>query len=281
MILPVAQAYVGLITPKNKEGLVMGLFNTALYGGLSIGPLLGGVVKDWLNIRFSFLGMAALTFLGFLLCLILLPAEIKSKKNKDSEKEKPVGYMMLIKEPHVFSLFVFRVCFTTGIGLMWAFLPLLATTRVSLSSTSIGIVVMINVMISGIFQVPMGYLSDKFSKNLFIIVGGILGVASVLYFNIASSFEEFFMANAFLGIAGGLAFPAVMALGVIEGRRTNAMGSIMGLLAMAHSLGMLIGPLLGGILLDLFSFTTILNFGALTLTAGTIVFIILRRSIHE
>jgi DHA1 family multidrug resistance protein-like MFS transporter len=47
MILPVAQAYIGMITPINKEGSIMGLFNVSLYAGLSTGPLLGGFVKDW------------------------------------------------------------------------------------------------------------------------------------------------------------------------------------------------------------------------------------------
>jgi MFS family permease len=69
-----------------------------------------------------------------------------------------------------------------------------------------------------------------------------------------------------------------MALGVIEGRSKDSMGSIMGLMAMGHSLGMLAGPLLGGALLDLFSFDVIFAlFGPLTLAAGTLVFVWLQR----
>ena len=41
MILPVAQAYIGEITPKGKEGFSMGVFNISIFSGLSIGPLLG------------------------------------------------------------------------------------------------------------------------------------------------------------------------------------------------------------------------------------------------
>jgi MFS family permease len=64
-----------------------------------------------------------------------------------------------------------------------------------------------------------------------------------------------------------------MALGVIEGRKTEAMGSVMGLLALAHSLGMLVGPLLAGILIDLFSFETIFISGAIIMGAGTMIFL--------
>jgi MFS family permease len=278
MILPVAQAYVGMITPKNREGLTMGMFNISLFAGLSMGPLLGGLVKDWFNIKVSFLSMGALTFIGFFLCLLLLPAEKGYKKTEASISKKPVGYLKLMKEPAVFSLFAFRVSFTTGLGIIWAFLPLMASTRLNLSSSTIGILVMINVLVSGLFQVPMGFMADRFNKTFLITVGGILAAASIFYINTASTFAEVFLANGLFGLAGGISFPAVMALGVIEGRRTDNMGSIMGLLALAHSLGMLIGPLLAGILLDLFSFTAIFFSGTLIVATGTLIFITLQRS---
>jgi len=75
MVLPVAQAYVGEMIPPGQEGRVMGLFNISLFGGLSAGPVMGGLIKDWLNIQASFTGMGILTLVGFLLCLFMLPAE--------------------------------------------------------------------------------------------------------------------------------------------------------------------------------------------------------------
>jgi MFS family permease len=63
-----------------------------------------------------------------------------------------------------------------------------------------------------------------------------------------------------------------MGMGVIEGRRSGAMGSIMGLLALGHSVGMLAGPLLGGVLLDFFGFGTIFISGSMVMAVGTIIF---------
>jgi MFS family permease len=51
----------------------------------------------------------------------------------------------------------------------------------------------------------------------------------------------------------------------------------MGLLAMAHSLGMLIGPLLAGIIIDLFSFSMVFIIGTLILVTGSSVFLALHR----
>jgi DHA1 family multidrug resistance protein-like MFS transporter len=69
-----------------------------------------------------------------------------------------------------------------------------------------------------------------------------------------------------------MSLPAIMALGVIEGRRIRAMGSMMGLLTRGHSLGMLAGLLIKGIIIDLFSIGTVSILGAVILGAGTLVF---------
>lgn len=270
MILPVAQAYVGTITPKGREGLTMGLFNVALYGGLSIGPILGGVVKDRFSIHFSFLSMGVLTLFSFLLCLVMLPPERPRGRGKSSPDggTGPAGYLRLLQNRAVLSLFLYRLCFTTGIGILWAFLPLYATTELRLSSSLIGILLTVNVLISGIFQTPMGYLADRFGKKLPITGGGVLAALSIYHLTGAGSFGELLGANVLFGLAGGISFPAVMALSVIEGRRTRAMGSVMGLLALAHSLGMLAGPLMAGILVDLYSFGAIRIFGPLVLVTG-------------
>ena len=275
MILPVAQAYVGLITPVNKEGKIMGLFNLSLYIGLSAGPLLGGIVKDMYNIQVSFLCMAGLTFVGFFLCLFILPPESASIKQASGRNSQSVSYLTLFKNIPILSLFLFRMCFTICISITWAFIPLLASMRIDLSSSAIGVAVMTNVFVAGLLQAPMGYLADRLNKKFLVTSGGILGVVGILYLNTAASFGDILLANALLGLAGGVSIPAIMALGVIEGRRVEAMGGMMGLLALSHSLGMLIGPLLAGALLDLSSFETVFNIGATIMGVGTLSFLFL------
>ncbi len=272
MILPVAQAYVGLITPSQKEGRIMGLFNISLYGGLSLGPILGGVIKDAFNIQASFLTMGGLALLGFFLCFLFLPREPAGAPVRGSGDSQTHSYLGLVKRPGVFSLFAFRTCFTTCIGITWTFLPFLASMRLGLSSSAIGVVVMVNVFMAALFQAPMGYLADRLGPKWLVIFGGVVAVASFLYLNEAFSFAHLVLANGIFGLAGGISFPAIMALGVVEGRRCQAMGSVMGLLALGHSVGMLVGPLLAGLVIDIFSFETVFFLGAGILLLGIILF---------
>ena len=273
MILPVAQAYIGTITPPRKEGQLMGLFNISIYGGLSIGPLLGGIVKDWFNIQVSFLSMAALTLIGFFLCLFLLPPEKGKRKRIPDGSIKSISYLELLKIPKVFSLFIFLTSFIACVGIVWTFLPLLAGTKLNFSSSAIGILVTINVFISALFQLPMGYLADRFNKKKLVAAGGVIAAISILFINATPSFGGIALANGFLGLAGGISFPSIMALGVIEGRKAEAMGSLMGFLALAHSIGMLAGPLLAGIFIDLFSFDATLILGSVIVSLGTLTFL--------
>lgn len=269
MILPVAQAYVGIITPKKYEGRIMGLFNVSLYGGLSAGPVIGGMVKDFSNIRYSFLSMGLLAMSGFMLCLFFLPP--RHKEPMAEKSRQVVAYLSLMRDFSIFSLFLFRVCFTISIGIIWTFLPLITTTRLGFSSTAIGALLSIHVFVSGLFQTPMGYLADRFNKKVMIMIGGIMGTISVLSLVKAAGFWQIAIINAVLGLAASISIPAVMALSVIEGRKTASMGSVMGLMAQAHSVGMLIGPILAGFLMEFLSLKFTFIIASVILSAGTIM----------
>ncbi len=273
MILPVALAYIGDITPKGREGFIMGLFNVSIYGGLSVGPVVGGMAKDSFGIQISFLSMGLISLAGFLLCLILLPPT--KEENPHLKVKNPLNYRILIKDRYIGGLFIFRLAYTTCIGIVWCFLPLLADSAFSLSSSLIGILVMVGVLTAGILQTPMGLLADKFSKRILIAIGGFITGGAIFSFVMAHSFWGLFFANTLFGIGGGIAIPSVMAMTVILGHRTHSMGSIMGLLTMGHSLGMALGPILAGIMMDAFQLWMGFIVGTGVMLLGVIITLLL------
>jgi len=74
--------------------------------------------------------------------------------------------------------------------------------------------------------------------------------------------------------------PAHMAIAVFKGGENESMGSLMGLMTMGHSLGMLVGSMLAGVMMDLFQLRNAFSFGALMIFFGTGVFFALSRK-HE
>jgi DHA1 family multidrug resistance protein-like MFS transporter len=249
MILPVAQAYVGEITPRGKEGFMMGLLNLSLYGGLSAGPVLGGIAKDTLGIRASFVSMGVLCILGFFLCLVFLPQ--KKDESLVSRGRPPQRIMLFLRNRHLLGMFLFRFAATMCIGAFWSFGPLIANTKFNLSGSATGILIMLSVLISAVLTTPMGYLADRFNKRFLVMLGGVMSVISMLFFAYSQEAWGLYAASILAGIGGGISVPAMMAMAVLVGRTNKYMGSVISLMTMGHSLGMMTGPILAGILIDL------------------------------
>ncbi len=270
MLMPVIQAYVGDITSEGREGISMGMFNMSMFFGLSVGPLAGGMINEYFSLNTSFVCMGFLAFLSFSLCLFMLPPT-KSER-AISRKKEIVSWKKLLKDRDLSGLFFFRFAYAACVGVVWGFLPVLADSEFHLSSSYIGILVMLGVFICGIMQTPMGYMADRFNKRIMILIGGFIIAFAILLFNWANNFEDLFIANVLIGIGGGIAMPALMALVVVKGNTTKAMGAVMGIIIMAHSSGMLTGSLMAGLIMDMFQLRYAFFFGSLIMILGTGLF---------
>jgi multidrug resistance protein len=272
LILPVTQAYVGDITPKGREGFTMGVFNMSIFLGLSIGPLIGGWVHDRFNLQATFVCMAFLALIGFLFSLLLLPPT-RSEQSL-SRKNGLISWAQLLQDKELIGLFLFRFTYLACIGIILGFLPVYADSAFSLSSTSIGILVMLGIFVSGLMQIPMGFLADRVNRNLMIITGGLITGIAIFLFEWAGGFWDLFFDNVLFGLGGGISMPAIMALALIKGNNTKAMGSVMALMTMAHSMGMFAGSILAGLVMDIFQLRQAFFLGSLIMVFGVCFFTI-------
>jgi MFS family permease len=260
MLMPVIQAYIGDITPSGREGTTMGLFNMSLFLGLSIGPLIGGVIKDYFSLEASFLCMGALALIGFFLSLGLLPPTGTERAGKRSGK--PFSWRTLLFDRQLAGLFLFRFGYVVCVGIIWGFIPLHADTKFAASGSLIGVLIMLGIFVSGVIHIPMGYVADRISKKLMVVSGGLIVGYAILSFEWAGRVQDLVVASVFFGIGGGISMPALMAMAVLKGNDTNAMGSVMAVMTVAHSLGMLCGALLGGLMMDFFQLRWAFPLGA-------------------
>lgn len=273
MIMPVTQAYIGEITPHGREGFFMGLFNLSTFLGLSLGPLAGGIINDQFSLNAAFLCMGGLAMAGFFLSLFWLPP-VSKEYNRATDAKQYAKWATLLKDRDIMGIFIFRLTYTICIGVIWCFLPVFADVEFELSSFSIGVLVMMGVFISGLMNAPMGYVADRFDKKLLSVTGGLIITFSIYSFVWADGFYDLLFACVLFGVGGGTAMPSLMAISVIKGRETNAMGSVMALLTMAHSLGMLLGSLLAGFAMDWFNLRNAFPLGSVLMVFGVICFVV-------
>lgn len=267
LTLPIATAYVGDIAPPEKRGTLMGIFNLSMTSSIGLGPLVGGWLSDQYGMEFSFYWMCLLNALACGLVLVLLPSSHSTGK----AAVRRASYRQLLARPRVKGLALYRVVNTIQMGLWFSFLPLLGTEILNINHTMIGWALACYMLVSSLVQVPFGRMADRFSKRLLIITSGLIGsfVFSFMFF--VWTFWHLLLIAAVTGAMGAMAMPALNAMAAEEGQDGN-MGAVMGMLNMAMSVGMMLGPVLGGLVLDVSGLRPLFIFGAVAGVLGTFGF---------
>lgn len=252
MVQPVSMAYVGDLTPKGKEGAYAGYVNTAFLGGVAGGPILGGVIKDLFNMQASFILLGVLSLLSLLLLLFFLP---EVHKQHVAEKKEVASWHMIISSRPILGVSLFRVVYALSSTLIWVFVPLLSASLLPLTTSQVGALISLNVLISTVLQAPCGRLSDRMNKAVLIGIGGLISAVSLAGFPLASTFWHLLGLNALVGAGFGLAYPAHMAL-AMEHTPGSSMGTVMSALLTVHSFGMTIAPPVFGIVVDYYDLSS-------------------------
>ena len=110
-----ANALVAAEAPRERMGYAMGLLQVGIWGGVAVGPLLGGLLADAWGFRMPFLVTGALLFLSG----ILIWRGIHERfKPASAHRFQPVG--LLTEWRHTLSLpgvgITYTVRFLTGVG---------------------------------------------------------------------------------------------------------------------------------------------------------------------
>ena len=245
MIYPIAMSYIGDLSPEGKEGTWMGYFSATVFTAFGIGPLLSGVLTENFGMTVTFASMSCLGFIAFLLVSILLP---ESRPKQVAEKAR-VSFRAIASSSMIQGLFCYRLTLEGGWGAYIGFLSVLAGVQLGLGPTQIGILITSNVLLSSVMMIPFGRVADRVNKRGMIIVSGLLTAASLAVMPFAGGFWPLLALNLFTGIVGAAEFPPSSALIIAEGRRFG-MGSTVAVMTMSTSAGMVVGPLMGGAILD-------------------------------
>ena len=266
LILPISSAYVGDLAPPEKRGELMGIFNLFLTSSIGVGPLAGGWLSDTYGMTTSFYLMGGLNALAFMVVLFFL-----EEKRSAHETTQQASYRELLRRPGVQGIALYRMVTAIQMGLWFSFLPLLAIEVLHISQSRIGIIMAVYMLVNSLVQVPFGRMADRYSKRTLIIISGYLASGAFVTILFSGGFWDLLLISSFTGVMGALAQPALTALAAGEGKQ-GGMGAIMGVLNMALSTGMMLGPVLAGLLSDIIGLRPLFGFGAVAGGVGTLIF---------
>jgi MFS family permease len=272
MVNPVAQAYIGDITPEGEEGARLGTFNVALFSAFGLGPLLGGPLADHFGLRAPFFAMGSMSLVALLLVLLLLPEAGLHKVSHG--KRAPVR--TILGDRMMVAAFLFRALVAFGRGLVLPFLPFVAEAR-GASLSVIGALLATNILLAGFLQVPFGKLADRVSRPLLMGTGIISMAALIFAIPFCKTVTALFVLQIVTGFSMAVGLPAGIAVAAERGRKHHAMGTSLAFFTSGMSVGLIVAPLAGGVFSDIFGLDFVFHGGSLVIVAGFVAFLLLVR----
>ena len=252
MVFPVSMAYMADWAPEQYEGRYMGIFNISLMAGIGSGPIAGGVLNDLFGIKAAFIGMGCATTLSLILVALFLPETNAQRENKPNPPLLGVFKSILLNRK-------MRGVLLVRIGMMFAmvpsfvFLPVIMSETIGASGTLIGIVITCRTLLGAFLQSPCGWLADRYNRSILTIMS-VLSVSIVVsVFGFATTLPQLMFIFILLGVFESLFMPTTSALAMESGQQFG-MGATMGVFNTALTLGMFIGSISAGFLIDQFGF---------------------------
>jgi MFS transporter, DHA2 family, multidrug resistance protein len=107
-------------------------------------------------------------------------------------------------------------------------------------------------MVAG-FLILMGAMGDKFGRRRVLMIGAFAFALTSLMASLATSTSQLIIARALLGIAGATLAPSTLSLISLMFKRENERLIAMSLWISSYSVGAVLGPLVGGVIITYFS----------------------------
>lgn len=247
-VFPAMQGLLGSVLPRAKLPLGIGLLQAVSSFGLTLGPLVGGLLTDRTSFSTSFIISGALIGAGGIVLLRVkegfhpppspshTPAQLVSnlKSILSVQGVRKVLFIMTLVQlaPNlvspVFPLLLSSLAPNAGIGSLGLFFTLfgLATTTAAFAS---------------------GAISNKIGAGRLLMFGCVLGGLGAFFMSIAGSIIIAIVIGIILAVATGVLVTTGSAL-LGSATPSNRQGSAFGLVQSANSIGFGFGPLIGGVI---------------------------------
>jgi len=241
-------ALVSSVTPSERSGYALGMMQAAVFGGASLGPLIGGAMADRLGFRAAFL-VAALVLVagGFLVAFGVTEKPRPSATSSEWERGSfakvfaAAGFMVA-----VFALFQIHFANTTVAPVFPLFVERLRGTRAD-TATVTGAIFSVAGIVAALSAGVMGRFGDAWGhKRLLVIctlVAGMISLPQAFSRNVV----ELFVLRVLFGLVVAGIMPSANAL-IRAITLENNLGRAYGVTSSASCLGMTLGPLAGGYL---------------------------------
>jgi len=250
--MTVSQAYISDVTNPKYRTKTFG-YSSAVFGaGLIFGPMIGGLLST-INYSVPMFFAAGISLLSIVLVIIFLPESLDKKANKFSFK---FGDIIPIKEAKIFFKSakirgVLIIFFIYGFGFMLFVtqFPLLAKDQINVTVLEVSYYMVWIGILRVIFQTALiNPLLKKLSENRTLLIGVFTMILSMALLTISTNYWIVYLPLFFLAFGTGVVRPILISK-LTKSVKKEETGSLMGVNNSLGSIGQILAPILGGLIL--------------------------------
>ena len=247
--VPATMALVASTAPKERSGMAMGSLQTAIYLGVSLGPLLGGISGDTLGYRPSFWVTGALLFISGVLVALFVHEDFQPAREgaRGERFSYSRGMILVLASAPLLAAFGARILLRVGNQAVSPILPLFVQNLLP-TGAQVGIITGLIAGVSSLGAAAgsplIGNWSDRLGQRRLLII---CAVAAGLFYvpqAFATDARWLIVWQFFSGFAVGgtiATLTALLAKLTPKGRE----GVVFGLDASAMAASNALGPLAG------------------------------------
>jgi len=253
--MTVSQAYISDVTNPKYRTKTFG-YSSAVFGaGLIFGPVIGGLL---LSINFSapFFFAAGISLLSIILVIIFLPESLKKREEKLKFK---FGDIIPVKEARYFfksalirGVILVIFIYNFGFFLFVNSFPLFAEKQIGAIPQQVSFYMSWLGILRVIFQsVLINPIIKKLNENRALAIGIFAMILAMVLLTFSNSYWIVYLPFFFLAFGTGVGRPILVSKLTNTVKREET-GSLLGVNNSLTSIGQIVTPILGGIMLQFF-----------------------------
>ncbi len=261
LTVPASLSVISRSTVKRTRGSAMGVFTTLRLVGFSLGPLMGGLLRDTVGFNVAFYLGAGAIALGFAVVFFLVnepsredsPAAREQAEEPSANGGDPGGNDAdgAFFDREFFTPSILAASF--GVFAMASAFTMIVTleneinARIGQSAFVFGIVFSSLMVSRLLFQVPLGRLSDRVGRKGLIIGGLLVMVPGTALIGLAHSTAVLVLLRVVQGLgSAGVAAPTFALVG--DSAKAGGEGRQNSIVTTGFGFGLACGPLIAGAL---------------------------------
>jgi len=257
------------VVGDSQRGRAQSLYNGGFIAGGVAGPAFGGALLA-ISPRAPFFIYSGLLVIAGIFAFTFLH---EKRLGKSATPQDVSTQVMTIKEAlqlraYLYSLFLAFLGTWVFFGMRSSILPLFAIEDIGVTTSIVGISFTLALISQGLVMVRAGKYSDKNGRKPVILVGFVITLLSLFLLTISTNVVMYLIAMLILGLGAGFATAAGAIVGdVIKGKN----GKVYALWQMAGDAGMMVGPLVLGLIADLFSYRSAMLVSAIVFSLALFI----------